>query len=222
MADDVRHKPEQEQRIGKLRLTASARSSFSSGGGVRTPPVRVNGSYRYHKGSRSTPQAGGKMNAHLRYVAGQRKDQIDKATDKDRQLYNAQGDLIKLDEAEKTHAGAFIEHRIVISPKSATADDLHVLSQAAIQKIQSLNSSSEIRATYAVHTDTDHPHAHLLVTSQNKLELRKDDYHQIREQSKELLGELYRERGQEITQKQEQTQNQNQEKDQAEELGQER
>jgi len=225
----AKNRQENEQRIGKLRLAAAARSSFSTGGGApRTPPVRVQGlgKHRYHIGGKATEAAAAKMKEHIRYLAGLRKDQIEKGVDKHRHLFDSAGSKITMEKANEIHKNPFIEHRPMLLPKDATVDDLHILSQAAIQRIQANNPQAEVRAIYSIHTDTSHPHSHLLITSQNKLELRKDDYNQLREGSKELLGELYRERGQEITynkeNENEQTTEKNIDQNQAEELGMER
>ena len=184
---------DRQQRIGRLRFAASLTRGGSRGGFPRSNSVLVRGSYRYHSGRQAKSNAGGRMRSHAQYLAGQRQDQVEKGTDKLRQLYDDKGRETEWQRDADRHQDAFIEHRIILSTKDAREDDLHVLSQAAIQEIRSMNPQAEITASYAIHQDTDHPHSHLLLTSPNRVHLGREDYTQLRESAAEMRQELDRE-----------------------------
>lgn len=178
---------------GGFRLAGSSRQrhSFDRGRGVL-----VRGGYRYHKGQKAKSDASGKTKAHVKYLAGDRHKEAEKER---RGLFDDRGNKQSSSQAFERHSDAFIEHRIVISPSTreskVTEKDLHVLAQASVQEIRSRNPKCEVEASYAVHTDTEKPHAHLLLTSKNNLRISKSDYADLREMNRDLRIELERERG---------------------------
>jgi len=181
-------------KIGRLRMSSASghifntpRSGVSNGGAG----VIIRGSYRYHKGQKAKSDPAGRLQSHMQYLSGQRRDQITKGTDKDRQLYSKDGQNVEWKDAAKEHAGHFIEHRIIISPQGNMSEDqVHTLAQASIQEIQRKNPQAEITAHYAVHNDTDHRHAHLLITSPNRLVITKEEYKHLREFNMDMRREL--------------------------------
>jgi len=167
--------------------SSKAGSKFNSKTGVL-----VRGAFRKHRGSGSKTQAAGKMQAHIKYLAGDKhKDAKEK-----RELYNERGQAVESEVAQEAHKDAFIEHRIVISPAgdNTSKKDLHVLSQAMIQEVKERNPKAEVAASYAIHKDTAHPHAHVLITSPNVVKLDKEFYAEMRQEMKELKDILEQER----------------------------
>jgi len=199
---------DQRQRVQRLRagsafrgaaglLSGVGRGAGRRGGFDRGRGVMVRGAYRYHRGRRAKQDAGGKMKAHLKYISGERHKEDEREK---RALFDDRGREQTSEQAAARHEGCFIEHRIIISPSArdsvVTEKDLHVLAQASIQEIRSRNPKAEVEASYAVHTDTDKPHAHLLITSANNLRITKEDYADLREMNRDLRIELERERQQ--------------------------
>lgn len=181
----------------RLQLGSLVSGGRSGGGFDRGKGVVVRGSFRKHRGSGSRPGAGGKMQAHFGYISGDLHKEADRER---RQLHDDRGLEQTSAEALEKHQGCFIEHRIIISPSihggRVTDKDLHVLSQAVIQEARSRNPKAEIEASYAIHTDTDNPHSHIILTSLNRVKLGKKDYAYLREMTHDLRLELERERQQ--------------------------
>jgi hypothetical protein len=138
----------------------------------RTSSVLCRGAYRYHKGSKAKADAGGKLKAHIKYIEGS-----ERQPEKDRKLFDDRGREQTSEQAIARHSDVFIEHRVLVSPSGGkeanTKEDIHILSQTAIQKARQANPSAEIEASYAVHADTKNPHSHILITSPNKVKLDK-------------------------------------------------
>jgi len=168
--------------IGNIGGGSSSKFDKSSG-------VLVRGGFRKHRGSGSKPQASSKMNAHLKYLAG---DKHKLAEKEKRDLYDDKGHKIESEKAQETHKDAFIEHRIVISPAGdkTTEHDLHILSQAMIAEVRERNPAAEVSASYAIHQDTKHTHSHVLITSPNVVKLDKEFYGEMRQEMKELKAVL--------------------------------
>jgi len=190
---------DQQARIGRLRLSAGFRSRSGGGASFKSNPhsVVMKGSYRFHKGGKAKSNPTARQEASLKYLAGERRDQIEKGTSEQRTLFTDKGQETTAGEAFSRHqeAGVFIEHRIILSPAGEAKDnELHLLAQSTISEIRSRNPRAEIEASYAIHRDTDNPHAHLHITSLNKLELRKEGYQHLRQHAAELREELHHER----------------------------
>lgn len=190
-----------EGSAGSLRLNFSFNSSVSPKGHLsifnKTNGVLVRGSFRYHKGSQAKPNPGGRMKSHLIYLEGGRQEQIQSGTSENRRLFNHDGGEQTASQAFNRHRdnGIFIEHRIIISPAGHMAEsELHKLAQATAKEIQSRNPDKEIRTSYSIHTDTAHSHAHLVMTSPNKLVLDRNDYHHLRELNQQIRREIELER----------------------------
>jgi len=189
---------DRQQRIQAMRFDAAMRA-FSGGGSSasgkkfdRTKGVLVRGAYRKHRGGGSKADAASKMKAHIKYIAGD-KHKAEEA--EKRQLYDDKGREQTSKEALERHGNPYIEHRVVISPAGqADEKDLHVLAQATIQQIREKNPKAQIEASYAIHTDSRHPHAHVLVTSNNQVRLDREDYAQLRQMNKNIRAELDAER----------------------------
>jgi len=173
----------------RTRNTASFRKVIGNIGSPsskfdKSNGVLVRGGFRKHRGSGAKPQAAEKLQAHLKYIAGDKHK--DEAKQK-RELFDDRGEKIKSEKAQEAHKNAFIEHRIVISPAGdTTKQDLHVLSQSMVAEIRERNPKAEISASYAIHSDTSHPHSHVLITSPNAVRLNKDFYADARIEMKEL------------------------------------
>lgn len=168
------------------------------GGFDRKSGVIVDGKWRKHRGKGSTPGANGKMKSHIVYISReQRKGQARELC----QLYDDRGKKQTALEAREVHGGCFIEHRLMVSPSNkrgkASEDDLHLLAQAVIQEVRSRNPKAEIEASYAIHRDTNSPHAHLLFSSDQAMRLDKGDYQEIKEMAQDIHREIQqmRERG---------------------------
>jgi len=226
---------QQEQRnmamkIGRLRMSMSATRMFSGSGksgsrgtgGKKNLPVLLSGSYRYRSGLKAKSDTKGRFQSHVKYLNGERVDQIKKGVDEKRQLYSDTGDKLSSKDAVSKHADAFLEHRVVLSLSGEgnkhTDHDLHVLSQATIQEVRSRHPEAEITASYAIHRDTDHPHSHLLITSPNRLVIGKQEYREVRQDMIDMRSELEQGREQNLSQNQEQTQQKEQLQEQGQEL----
>jgi len=129
------------------------------------------------------------MSSHIVYLSGDKHKQSEKEK---RELYDDKSQKIESKQAQEEHKNAFIEHRIVLSPagNNTSKEDLHVLSQSMISEIRERNPKAEVSASYAIHTDTSHPHSHVLITSPNVVKLDKDFYADARREMKELKSIL--------------------------------
>jgi len=230
-ADDQDQEQNQIVKIGRLRMAMSSRAIFSKGGGnqinFKTGGVMMKGSYRFHSGRFAKSDSKGRLSSHIQYAAGQRRDQIEKGQDKDRQLYTKDGQKIGWKDAAKQHDNAFIEHRIIMSPAGNMSEkDIHTLAQATIKEVQSRHVKAEITSSYAIHSDTDHRHAHIILTSPNMFKLDKKEYRHLRAYTMEMRQEMehgqHQTLSQSATQTQEQQQTQQQEQIQQQDQGQER
>jgi len=174
--------------IGNIGSASNSKFDRSNG-------VLVRGGFRKHRGSGSKPQAASKMQAHIKYLAGDKHKQEEKEK---RELFDDRGLAIDTNTPQKNHDDAFIEHRIIISPggNNTQKSDLHILSQSMIAEIRERNPKAEISASYAIHTDTKHPHSHVLITSPNFVKLDKDFYFEMRQEMKDLKDILEQERSQ--------------------------
>jgi len=190
LLNDLQRATRNTRNTASVRKVLGNIGSASSNKFDRSNGVLVRGGFRKHKGSGSKPNASGKMQSHIKYLAGDRHKQAEKEK---RDLYDDKGQKIESKQALEQHKDAFIEHRIVISPAAGndtTKEDLHVLSQSMISEIRERHPQAEIAASYAIHEDTKHPHSHVLITSQNVVKLDREFYGEMRQEMKELKSVL--------------------------------
>jgi len=174
----------------RTRNTASFRKVIGNIGSPsskfdKSNDVLVRGAFRKHRGSGSKQNAMAKKDAHIRYLSGEKHKQAEKAK---RELFDDKGQKIKSAKSQEQHENAFIEHRIIISPggDNTSKQDLHVLSQSMISEVRERNPKAEVSASYAIHSDTSHPHSHVLITSPNVVKLDRGFYGEMREEMKQL------------------------------------
>lgn len=218
----------------KASRMRAGRAFRSLGGGTRprlskktfnhSKGVIVNGRKRMHRGKGRTADAAGKLKAHIRYNAGDRHKEADRER---RQLFDDRGREQRSDVAIERHGDPYMEQRFVISPSAkggrVTESDLHILAQATIQEVRARNPKAEIEASYAIHQDSENWHAHVLLTSEQRIWLTKNDYREIKEMNQDLRLELeqMREKGLEFSHQNNFENEQTLDRDLGQDLGQE-